>query len=111
MTAGAQLDTASKPAAKRAIVQAFGNSIFVMQPHPLPVIVKMDPVPYRVDVRLSDNLVSQIISASAASPLESRSTDLAIFILSKFNGSSSMFTFRTGTLAKAHHKIESDTAL
>ena len=45
--------------------------------------------------------------------VENRIGNLKLAVESDTNimHSSSMFTFRTGTLAKAHHKIESNTAL
>lgn len=85
-TSLASLDPASKSTAKRAIVQGFRNSILATLPYPMPAFAMADPVPYRIDIRLSDELVGKIISASSSGPFELRSTVLARFLSPHFGG-------------------------
>lgn len=81
----AQLDPASKSAAKREMVRAFRTSVPTMPLRPQPTFAIADLVPYRIDIRLSDDLVVQIISASSAGPFEARSAVLARFLSPHFN--------------------------
>lgn len=67
----------ARSAAKRAMLLAFRSHLAIIPLSGVPALVSVDAVSYRIDIRLSDLLVHQLLAAVGQNAFEPKATALA----------------------------------
>jgi hypothetical protein len=72
-----RIGPSARSAAKRAMLLAFRTHLARIHPNGVPAVATVDAVPYRIDIRLPDPLVRQLLTAARQIAFEPKATALA----------------------------------